>query len=62
MRIIKDSKGREIITMGSQPTLKEERRQEEMITTHNIEEVKARRKKEGEAAKAKEEAKPDEKK
>ncbi len=62
MRILRDSKGREIITMGDQPTPKEERWQEELISTNNIEQVKARRKKEEEAAKAKEEAKPDEKK
>ncbi len=61
MRVFKDAKGREIITMGDQPTLKETRMQEGMITTGNIEQIKARRKKEEEATKAKEEAKPDEK-
>ena len=51
MRIVKDSRGREIITTGDAP--RTWKGGEEIITTANVEEIKLRRKKEKEAAKAK---------
>lgn len=51
MRIIRDSKGRELITTGGAPTAQKGRGQE-IITTGNVEKILAGREKEEEAEKA----------
>jgi len=56
MRVLRDKRGREVITTGDPPKLRKGRAPEEIISTENIEEIQLRRRMEEATAKATEEA------